>query len=391
MIKIHNCKIILPSIILTDSIILIENEIILYIGSDIGIIDGLTVDMKGNYVAPGFIDIHLHGGGGDSFMDCTRNSFESIVKFHEQHGTTKMMPTSLSTSNEELLCFLDIYNEMKDNASVRNNLLGVHLEGPYLSAQKCGAQNLEYCKKADEDEYNYILEYCHSIKRWTNAPEMDDKYEFSRLLCENGILVSAGHTDALFEEMEEAFSNGYSHITHMYSAMNGVTYVNGLRCAGAIEAIFMNSSITVELIADGKHLPAQLIEFVHQIKGSDKIALVTDAMRASGTETQFSCLGSYKNGQKVLIEDGVAKLLDRSSLAGSIATFDKMISFMYKNTNISLNEIIRMSSLTPAKILGVDDKMGSIEKGKVADLVVFDEEIDIKMVITNGQVTYKLN
>ncbi|HMG09805.1 MAG TPA: amidohydrolase family protein, partial [Mucilaginibacter sp.] len=200
---------------------------------------------------------------------------------------------------------------------------------------------------------------------------------------------SLAHTDAIYEEVLEAFENGYTLATHLYSGMSGVTRRNAFRYAGAIESAFIIDEMNVEIIADGIHLPPPLLKLIYKIKGPDRIALITDAMRAAGMGPGESMLGGLKNGLRVIIEDGVAKLPDRSSFAGSIATADRLVWNMVKMADIPLIEAIRMITVTPAKIIGVADKKGALVAGKDADIVIFNEDIEIQATIIKGRVVYQ--
>ena len=196
------------------------------------------------------------------------------------------------------------------------------------------------------------------------------------------------HTDAIYEEVLEAFENGFTLATHLYSAMSGVTRRNAFRYAGVIESAFLLDEMDVEIIADGVHLPAPLLKLVYKIKGADRIALITDAMRAAGMPEGESILGSQKNGLKVIVEDGVAKLPDRTAFAGSVATTDRLVRTIIQMADVPLIDAVRMITSTPARIMKVADKKGSLTVGRDADIVLFDEGITIKLVVVKGQVVY---
>jgi len=212
--------------------------------------------------------------------------------------------------------------------------------------------------------------------------------EFGRFLKEKNILPSIGHSNAIYEEVIEAFENGYTHITHLYSGMSGVRRINAYRYAGVIESAFLIDEMTVEIIADGTHLPSSLLKLIYKIKGPDKIALVTDSMRAAGMPEGESILGGIRDGQKVIVEDGVAKLPDRTAFAGSVATADRLVRTMINIAEVPLIDAVRMMTTTPAKIMKIDDRKGSIVVGKDADLVIFDEDINIQTTMVEGEVVY---
>jgi N-acetylglucosamine-6-phosphate deacetylase len=205
----------------------------------------------------------------------------------------------------------------------------------------------------------------------------------------NGILPAIAHTDAVYEDVIEAFNSGYTLATHFYSAMSGVTRRNAFRYAGVIESAYLIDNMDVEIIADGVHLPAPLLKLICKIKGTQHTALITDAMRGAGMAPGESILGSLKDGIKVIIEDGVAKMPDRTAFAGSVATFDRLVRNMVKLAEVPLIEAVRMASETPARIMNIKDKKGSLEKGKDADIVIFNNDIQVDTTIVNGKIVYK--
>ena len=276
------------------------------------IIDAVEIDANGNYVAPGFIDIHVHGGAGYDFMDATETAFLEIAMLHAKYGTTAFLPTTLSSSKEEMLKTLEAYESAKEKNVGGSQFLGMHLEGPYFAMSQRGAQDPRFIRDPDPAEYREILSRSSSVKRWSAAPELNGAMEFGRYLRSKNILPAVAHTDAIYEDVVVALENGYTLATHLYSAMSGVTRKNAFRYAGVIESAFLLDEMDVEIIADGVHLPAPLLKLVYKIKGPDRIALITDAMRAAGMPPGESMLGSLTNGLKVIVEDGVAKLPDRS-------------------------------------------------------------------------------
>lgn len=344
------------------------------------------ISVNNHLLIPGFIDIHCHGGHGSSFMDCSMDDFDNILSFYLKRGTTTIFPTSMSCDNELLISFLDTYDMyMKSKGLYGCMLRGVHLEGPYLSVQNAGAQDKKFCTTPDMEFVRIIIQKYPFIKRWTIAPEMDINYDLAHYLCKNNVLVSAGHTTLLYNEMCEAFNNGYRHMTHLYSGMNSLVYMNGLRYAGAVESALLNNHVSVEIICDGIHLPYPFVNIVYQMKGSDNIAIVSDAMRATGTNHKSSVLGNRQNGIRVIIDDGVAKLPNRSSLAGSVTSLLEMFQKMIRNTKIPLLELIKMFTYTPAKIMNIHDSVGRIAPGFIADLMELDDDYNLIAVVKNGK------
>jgi N-acetylglucosamine-6-phosphate deacetylase len=389
-IKISNARIISPYRDIRKGCVLIENGKIIDViaGDNISIDDCLEIDAGGRYLTPGFIDIHSHGGGGYDFMDGTAEAFEKAAEAHARHGTTSMMPTTVSCSNEELKCTIEAYekaDKLKRNGA---QFLGLHLEGPYFSMVQKGGQDARYIRNPVPAEYNMILGWSDNIARWSAAPELDGAIEFGRHIKEKGILPSIGHSDAVYDDVLKAFEAGYTHITHLYSCVSGVRRINAYRHAGIIEAAFLMDDMTVEIIADGAHLPESLLKLIYKLKGPDRIALITDSMRAAGTAAEKSILGSLKDGQEVIIEDGVAKFADRTSFAGSIATTDRLVRTMVKIAGVPLHDAVKMASTTPAMIAGVANRKGIIAKGMDADIVLFDDDINIYMTIISGRIVH---
>lgn len=318
---IKNARAVLPNEVkLTD--ILIENEKIACIGYS-GAADEV-LDIEGNYLLSGFVDIHVHGGGGADFMDATPQAFETAVKTHLKHGTTTLLPTAMSATEADLGDFLKAFADFKESSAYGEVTPGVHLEGPYFSganAKSSGAQPSGLLRLPDEEEINRLLKLADgNILRWDAATELDGCDMFARKCKENGIICSIAHSAATSEEAQKGIDNGFSHVTHFYNAVTTYHKVDQKVLAGVVEAAYLNDSVTVELICDGKHIPRDILRLALMIKGADKVSAITDGMRISGTDSTSGKLGSLNNGTDVIVDDGVAKLPDMSSYAGSIAT-----------------------------------------------------------------------
>lgn len=389
LLKIYNGRIITPSRVTLGGAVLVSDGKIIDISKrDIDAPGATEIDAGENYISPGFIDIHVHGGGGHDFMDNTPEAFLAIAQTHARYGTTAMLPTTLTSSKEDLIRTLDTYQVANKVNNKGAQFIGMHLEGPYFSLNQRGAQDPRHIRNPDPKEYEAILQAYPCIKRWSAAPELKGAIEFGRYITSNGVLAALAHTDAIYEEALDAFENGYTLATHLYSGMSGVTRRNAFRYAGVIEAAYLIDEMDVEIIADGIHLPPPLLKLVYKIKGAKRTALITDAMRAAGMPPGESVLGSLKNGLKVIVEDGVAKLPDRSAFAGSVATFDRLLRNMVNLADVPLPEAIRMATATPAHIMKIDDKKGSIKVGKDADIVIFNNNIEVKMTMVNGEIVY---
>jgi N-acetylglucosamine-6-phosphate deacetylase len=300
-----------------------------------------------------------------------------------------MLPTTLTSSKADLIQILDLYEEADNQNHEGAQFIGMHLEGPYIAKTQAGAQDPRYIRDPDPEEYEHILARYKNIKRWSAAPELPGAIRLGECLRSKKILPAIAHTDAIYEEVCAAFEKGYTHATHFYSAMSGVTRRNGFRYAGVIESAYLIDEMTVEIIADGIHLPAPFLKLIYKIKGASHTALITDAMRAAGMPPGESILGSLHNGIKVIVEDGVAKLPDRSSFAGSVATTDRLVRNMISLAGVGLQEAIRMMCATPARIMGIENKKGSLAPGKDADVVIFDDKINVSTTIVNGKIIYQ--
>jgi N-acetylglucosamine-6-phosphate deacetylase len=388
--KICNGRLITPRRIIESGTVLISDGIITAVSEgNIDAPNATVINAGGRYISPGFIDIHIHGGGGHDFMDNTAAAFCGIANLHARHGTTAMLPTTLTSSKDDLLETLRIYGIADKQNVSGSQFIGMHLEGPYFAVSQCGAQDPRYIRDPDPAEYKEILAGTSVVKRWSAAPELNGAIEFGKYITARGILASIAHTDAVYEEALEAYENGYTLATHLYSGMLGVTRRNAYRYAGVIEAAYLIDGMDVEIIADGIHLPSPLLKLVYKIKGAKRTALITDAMRAAGMPPGESILGSLQTGLKVIVEDGVAKLPDRSAFAGSVATTDCLVRNMIRMAGVPLLEAVQMASLTPAAIMKIANRKGSLEAGKDADLVIFDEDINVEKTIIKGKVVYE--
>lgn len=346
------------------------------------------VDGKGLYLSHGFIDIHCHGGGGADFMDGTEEAWRTAARLHLTHGTTCMTPTTLSATREELLRAFEIFYRCRDDIQDGARMLGLHLEGPYFSHSQAGAQDPAHMRDPDPEEAEEMLTACPDIVRWSLAPELPGALEMGRALTERGVLAAIGHSDATYAQVKESVEAGFSHITHLYSACSTITRVSGFRRGGVVEAAYVLDGLTSEIIADGCHLPRELLQMAYRFIGPKRLCLITDAMRAAGQTGGESILGSLENGQRVIIEDGVAKMPDRTSFAGSVCTADRLVRNMVRLAGASLPDAVEMVTATPARIIGKQDVTGLVAPGRKADLVLFDEDIHVKKVWTDGILRY---
>ena len=346
-----------------------------------------TIDVRGAWIIPGLIDMHLHGGGGGDVMDGNTEALRAMAHTHARGGTTTITPTTLTSSTEELQAALDTFQRARKSVTDGARLLGVHLEGPYFSYEQRGAQDPRFIKNPDPAEYLEILDKYPFIIRVSAAPELPGALELGRELRKRGILAAMGHTDATYHQVLLALEAGYSHMTHLYSGMSGVRRVNCYRVAGAIESGLLLDEVTVEVIADGKHLPASLLRLIYKCKGADRIALCSDALRAAGMPEGMYSIGGGEERQ-ILVEEGVAWLPDKSAFAGSVVTGSQLIKVMVELAGVPLQDAVKMATITPARILKVDDVMGSLDEGKFADITVLRDDFSVVRTIVAGKTVY---
>lgn len=382
---IGNGRLVLPDRITENGSALIEDGKITAVGASCPA-DAQEVNVNGAYILPGFIDIHVHGGGNADFMDGELEAFSQAAKAHCAHGTTALCPTTMTCPDEFLDETIDLFLEAKKQSTGGAELLGLHLEGPFFSAASKGAQPVSEQRIPDEKTLNRILDRAQgSILRWDAAPELPNMDIFARILKERGVMVSLAHSACTAEKALEAFSWGFCHVTHFYNACTTFHKVDGIVHSGTVEATYISDDVTIELIGDGCHIPRESMLLAYRIKGADKIALITDSMRAAGTDDTASILGSKHCGVPVVVKDDVAQLPDFSSYAGSIATMDRCLRTAHVKNGIPLTDVSRMLSLTPARLIGVSDRKGSIEAGKDADIVIMDESFTVKDVYVKGR------
>lgn len=344
------------------------------------------IDAQGKYVAPGFVDMHVHGGAGADFMDGDIDSYKTALDLHTSHGTTLIFPTTLSSTEESVREAVRKYKEIKTSGLKGAVLGGLHLEGPYFAYSKKGAQDPRYLRNPDPKEYMSLMELADGdIARWSLAPELPGALEMARTLKGSGVLMAMGHTDATFEECEAAFEAGFTHMTHFFSCMSSIRKDGVNRSAGVVEYGYFNDEVTVEIIGDGVHVPSSLLRMIFKLKGADKVALVTDAIRAAGFNEGEYVLGDLHDGLRIIVEDNVAKLADRSSLAGSVATMDKIVRTVWKQAGIPLADVVRSATQTPARIMGFGNCKGQVKAGYDADIVIFDEDVNVSDVIIGGK------
>lgn len=338
--------------------------------------DNEVIDANGLYLSPGFIDVHIHGAAGHDTMDGTFEAINEISKSIVKHGTTSFTPTTMTVSVDAIRKSMEVIKEAKIKGTDGALVLGAHLEGPFINPGAIGAQNPNFLIPPTIENYNAMVGDCEdAVVSITIAPEVPGAKELIKVLSSKGVVCSIGHTKATYEEALEGIKCGCGHSTHLFNAMTPFTH----REPGVVGAIF-DTDITTETISDGIHVAYPSLRIAYKQKTTDKVLLVTDAMMACSMPDGMYSLG----GQDVVVKENAARLLN-GSLAGSVLTLDLAIRNVYKNVGISLHEAVKMASYNPAKHCKVDDRKGLIKEGYDADLVLFDEDINIKKVFVSGK------
>ncbi len=364
--------------------IIAENGVITTL-CDYVVQDAEIIDAKGKLITPGFVELHSHGAGGADFCDCTANAFETVIKTHLSCGTTLLCPTIMSSLPDKMFDAFKVYREVK-KGKFGKFIHKLHLEGPYLNKKMCGAQRGDIIRNPSREEVDMIFsEGGDIIGRIDAAPEIDGTDYLSLIASKNNVVLSVAHSDATAEETKKAFDMGFSHVTHLYSATTTIRKINQRICSGILEAAYLNDDMYVELIGDGRHVSKEQMQLALKIKTADKINLTSDSMRAAGQKNiTKSYLGDVCEENMVIIDDGVAKLPDKTCYAGSIATGDKMFKNAVVNYGIDVVDAVKILSTTPAKIIGEKAK-GSIEIGKDCDVVIWNDDYSVSAVYSMGE------
>ena len=384
MIKtIINAKVVTTSDIKENHLVIINNGVIEEIGKNL-LPKGEVIDACGSYLIPGFIDLHCHGGMELDFIDATKQEVEKIARLHLANGTTSLVATTLTASEEVTENCLKTVSAVIDQ-NPDGNLVGIHMEGPWFSPAEAGAQDPRFMKVPCAKDIERLKESYPHLLRVSVAPEVDDGFAFGKRANELGVVVSAGHTGADFDTITNAYENGYKLLTHFYSGMKGVFRKNAYRTAGAVEAGYYLDDMDVEIIADGKHLPKTLLKLIYKIKGADRVSLITDATRGCGLKNGAkSFIGEKNFAVPIVIEDDVAFMEDKQAFAGSTATFDRLYRTMADAIGKDMVSLSKMASTNPARILNLTDR-GEIAQGKRADLIIMNENLQIQKILLKGK------
>jgi N-acetylglucosamine-6-phosphate deacetylase len=385
----HNGTIVLEDQLLQDGHVRVVGDRIESVGPASGPGQGESIDLAGGYLAPGFVDLHVHGGDGADFMDGTAEAFRTACRAHARHGTTSLLPTTTVARHDQLLTFLQLCRRLKQEGTGGARVLGGHFYGPYFGPEAKGAHPGAHLRAPVPAEYEQYLQFADSIVTATVAPELPGAEGFVRACRARGIVCNVGHSHATFEQMEAAVGWGVRHIDHLFCAMSDRARLRQTQTypmrGGVLEATLFFDELTTEVIADGKHLQRELLLLAYKIKGPDRLALVTDCNRALDMPDGEYLVGPSDGGEPMLRRDGVGIMPDGKALASSVAGMDHCVRTFRQLTGVALPEAVRMATLTPARIAGWGDRLGSIAAGKLADLVVLDGELRVRQVYQAGR------
>ncbi len=402
LIALTNGTILSPMREIRDGVVVIEKDKIKKLGSSDQVEIPETaerIDVNGSYISPGFIDTHLHGAWGGDVATGTEDDLRKMSEGLVRGGATGFIPTTLSGSLTQITKAVDSIQKTMERKPPGAKILGAHLEGPYFNMEQKGAQNPEFIITPKPEDYLPLLHGYSCIKRISAAPEIPGALELGQELKSRGIVAAIAHSDATYQQVLRAVENGYTHVTHMFSGMGGVRRVSAYRVTGLIETTLLLDELTTEIIADGHHLPPSLMKLVLKTKGMEKVCLVTDSMAAAGLGPGRYDLG----GLEVIVESSipevfeipteeknyVGKLVDRSAFASSVATMDQLVRNMVKHVGLNVLEAVKLVTINPAKIQGLEKEIGILAPEMKADITVFDEDINIKMTIVDGVIKYR--
>lgn len=358
------------------SVLISEGKILEVANSDLAVIGAEVIDAKCMTIVPGFVAMNIQGGGGYAFTECTEEAFIGAVTAHMKYGATTVFPTILAKDLSVVERGVKVCDSLM--AKGATPIKGLHIEGPYLNPKMASSLFVTEETQAKPEDYKPLIEGSTCIKRWDASPEIPGVLEFATYLTSKGILAAVTHTEAEFDAICEAYAAGFTHAAHFYNAMPGFHKRREYKYEGTVESLFLMDDMTVEVVADGRHLPATILRLVYKLKGVEHTCLVTDALSCSADG------GNTLKDPRLIIDDDVCKLADHSSLVGSIATMDALVRTMVQKAEIPLADAVRMASETPAKLMGVSDHVGSLQRGKDADIVLLDRDLQVRAVWSKG-------
>jgi len=379
----RNARLLLPDRIQPKGDLRVRENRIVAVGGSLPPEPGEAVlDLCGKFLAPGFVDLHIHGALRRDTMEASTDAFQVICRFHATGGTTSLALTTVTAAAPKITAVLEAVAALDPNATGGARILGVHIEGPYFSKEKPGAHPLELIRNPNPEEYGAWLKYKERITQMTLAPELPGALELIEALERHGIRASGGHSDAWDEDAAAGFACGMRQVTHTFNCMSGARRRGAFRVAGLLEFAMGEPEILCELIADGYHVSPTLMRALYRAKGVDGIALVTDAGAGAGlAEGESFTLGEIQG----VVAGGVALTADGKALCSSVSQMNQLVKTMVEKVDVPLFEAVKMATLNPARALGLEDQIGILTEGALADLVVFEEGLSVAMTFVNGQ------
>jgi N-acetylglucosamine-6-phosphate deacetylase len=393
--RILNATLILPDREIADAAIDVAGGRISALGParELGSWSGPAVDAGGLLVTPGFVDLHVHGGDNADFMDGTVAAFEAVIRAHARHGTTTIVPTSTVARHEQTIAFLENARALRRRGAQPElglcRVAGAHLYGPYFNEEKVGCHPKEPARAPSPAEYEEYLAFADVLLTATCAPELPGAADFFRAAAAKGVRLNAGHSDATWTEMAAAYDVGLRHVDHLYCAMSSVSSLRERHGtpmqASMLEFVLATTDMTTEVIADGRHLAPDLLRFVAAVKGADRTALVTDCSRALDQAAGLYTFGPLDGGETFYSDGEVGLLPGSVNLASSVRGMDFMVRHMHQKVGLDLPTAVRMATLTPARIVGLQHEIGSLAVGKRADLLFLDAGLHVTNVFVDGE------
>jgi N-acetylglucosamine-6-phosphate deacetylase len=381
-----NARLILPDRITEPTSLTVEDGRIHSIGTSAED----AIDLGGKFLSPGFVDIHVHGGAGADFMDLTPEAFRTVCQCHARHGTTTLTPTSTVGTHAQYKRFLEVCQQLRHTDTGGARIVGGHLYGPYFHPPAKGCHpSADFLTPQPEQDDELLAFAGTGLVTLTVAPETPGTERLVREAVQRGLLVTAGHTFATYDQMEAAIDWGVQHVDHLFCAMSDrarlrLTQSFPMR-AGVMEATLAHDELTTEVIADGWHLSRELLLTAYRIKGADRLALVSDSMRAVDMPDGEYWFGSSENGERIRRRGDVGVTLDGTALASGVMALDHGVRMFHKLTGAPLHEVIRMATLTPARILGLEKECGQLAVGLRADLVMLNDSLEVEQVYVGGE------
>lgn len=349
----------------------------------------MIIDARDGYISPGFVDLHVHGGAGGDFMDGTADAFQKALRANARHGTTRMAATTTVARHEQILATLEMARRFRLTPEPHGSrVMGVHFYGPYFRYEARGAHPGAAIRPPVEHEFMHYLEFADDLVTATVAPELPGAREFALACRSKGVRTNVGHSWATFDQMAEAVQWGARHVDHLFCAMSDKTRLRQFQMypmqGGVLEATLYFDELTTEVIADGRHLDANLLKLAYKFKGADRLALVTDTSRALDMPDGEYLIGPLDGGEPIIRRDDVGMMPDGKALGSSVQGMDYMVRTFAQLTGQPLWEVVKMASLTPARIAGQAQDLGSLEPGKRADVLVLGPDVTVQRVFIDG-------